>query len=276
MTSRSHYCFAALLIVAASSAAVAQDVPADSSAVVPCNELTELNSVSFAVGSAELDDEAERRLRENTELLIACPATAASVSGWTSSGCNGRWSRAELFPSLANERATAVYDYYLGAGVRQEQVVVAFPSSDDHFGGGPKECEPRNDRRGWRADTIILQTPALSGVQAEALNAIVCDALERTPSIPVAPIPGSERAVRPTPLGLERIAESAHLLRRCSSLRVGLCHPVGKGPVFVRSPMFRLGISFDRMVELPDELDACVRARRDQPDDVHMVVSGRF
>lgn len=262
-----------LIFGAASLTTVAaQDVPADSAAyAVPCDELTEFNSVYFSPGSAELDDEARRRIDENSSLLASCPMTAASIQAWTSSGCNRRWREVEPFPELAKRRAEAVRWYYLQAGVGRGQVIVTLPSSEDHFGGGPKVCDPSHDYRGWRVDSSPLQTPALPEARLSELSATPCEDIGILPSIPVARRTPSSYAATPTAIGLERMAEATFVMRRCVHLRASICYPPGSNAGFVRSQMYRLGIEFDRMPEETSEA-ACSQARRDASGAVHLLV----
>ena len=141
-----------LLGAARLTPAAAQDVPASSPAyTIPCDELTELNSVYFAEGSAALDGAARARLAENIVLLQRCPSVTVSVSAYTDP-CGGDGDRLEV----SARRAAAVRNHYFDADVAPDRVGWCVGRGEDAGSCGTSRQE--RIPRGRRTDTVPLNS----------------------------------------------------------------------------------------------------------------------
>jgi outer membrane protein OmpA-like peptidoglycan-associated protein len=75
-----------------------------------CETIREFNSVYFDRGSSRISSAAEKKLRENVEVLLKCPNLPVRVEGFAAPGePNGQ--------ALSEARAQAVTDFYEAEGV---------------------------------------------------------------------------------------------------------------------------------------------------------------
>lgn len=123
--------------------------PAEAPPATRC-VLVELNTVYFAYNSTELDAEARRLLDANVEALRVNPECCVEIVGYTDRD-DGNTTYALR---ISRQRAEAVHDYYLRAGIDRERMRVraegvAVPPCD-------KEDEGPGCRRNRRVESIPL------------------------------------------------------------------------------------------------------------------------
>ncbi|MEM1093997.1 MAG: OmpA family protein [Bacteroidota bacterium] len=113
--------------------------------------LVDLNTVTFAYNVTSIDRQADRLLDENVRALLANPMCCIEIIGYTDRA-DGDAARAMR---ISQDRARAVYDYYLSQGIPAERMTVraegvAMPECEK---GGKDEDGP-GCRRNRRVETI--------------------------------------------------------------------------------------------------------------------------
>ena len=79
--------------------------------------LTELNTIFFAFDSVTLDAQSRARLDENIQALQQNPACCITIEGYTDRNSSSAYAF-----RLSQQRAQAVFDYYVGQGVDQDRL----------------------------------------------------------------------------------------------------------------------------------------------------------
>ena len=212
---------AALILCAAGlTTAAAQDVPADSPAyAIPCDELTELNSVYFVEGSAAFAAPAEgkrtmeERIAENAELLRRCPRVAARAYGYIERACGRRVLPAERDTALATQRAQKVRALLIEAEVGAAQIGRVQGVGVD---AGVCLKGEQQTSRSRRADLIPLRDLLPEAGRRRELDSLVCGENMFSASIPAGRVERSETTSRVR-------MEFAYLLRRCKSASLFVC-----------------------------------------------------
>jgi outer membrane protein OmpA-like peptidoglycan-associated protein len=109
--------------------------------------LIELNSVYFASNTIDLSKASREDLDENIEALRLNPTCCVSVIGYAEN------SDANIYAlRLARQRADAIYNYYIGAGLRAERFTV---ESDI----GPTVCPKGKDGKGCVENYKVATVP---------------------------------------------------------------------------------------------------------------------
>jgi PKD repeat protein len=96
-----------------------------------CDEVTELNAVFFDFEMSSLTEEARSRLDENIDVLRRCPDICVVVNGYADPQERDK-------VTLSEERAQAVYDYYVANGVDASRLTAR------GLGEAPS-CNPKED-----------------------------------------------------------------------------------------------------------------------------------
>lgn len=110
-----------------------------------CDEITELNSVFFGYGSADLTADARARLDENIEILRRCPEICVTIYGYSDGD--------EPAPeATAQARADAVLAYYVSQGIDEDRLRAVGRGTDP--ASNPKEDPGIGDSRARRADSV--------------------------------------------------------------------------------------------------------------------------